>query len=246
MDIRSFEKTFDYIARRESPHKVFDDFLTMCICCFSMDYSAGKSRFEDEYMKIVKQYDPELIREHFPKLMSELIIYMEENFKSPSGNDLLGEFYQQRLSDKRHGVFFTPSHLCQAMALMNGIDKAVEQKTILDPACGSGRTLVAAGSVAQTRHVYYGIDILSTCVKMSVINVFLNGLQGEIICANGLDPNDFQFGYTIKNSLPPNLGIWKIEEAKNSVIYNTNQAMKKECKDNQEMGENGDSQLVLF
>ena len=140
----------------------------------------------------------------------------------------------------------TPFPIGKFMALTNGLDEEKEKKNVLDPCCGSGRLLIAAGKTSAVRHNLYGIDILPICVKMAVVNVFLNGQQGEVICANGLNPDDFRFGYTIKSSLPPYLGIWKISEAKNSVIWNTNQVMKKEWVDKQKNQPPDDGQLVLF
>ena len=88
---------------------------------------------------------------------------------------------------------------------------------ILDPTCGSGRMLLAAHRAQGAGHEYYGIDIDRTCVKMTAINLFFNGIwNGEVMCANALMPDDFIISYHI--SFSP-LGIFKIEEKEQSRLW---------------------------
>ncbi len=224
MQLKNFEKHFDYIARYEDAHRVFDDFLTMCICCFSINPLTGKSEYEDEYLKVVGRYDKSLVREHFPKLMSELIIQMEQFHDDPNGNDLLGEFYQRRLSKGQNGQYFTPEAVTNLMAQILGIrEETRKQLNILDPACGSGRMLTSAAKKKGKNHNFYGIDTSPYCVKMSAINLFLNGLNGEVMCANALDLKDFKFSYRIR-MFP--LGIRKILEKQHSQLWHMQQLSK--------------------
>src|SRR5436309_2572360 len=90
--IRSFKNIFDKAAYGSSYHRVFDDFLTMCICAFSRNILTGLSHYEDEYMSIIEPYKANNTLKHFPELLGELIIFMENNKDSSNGNDLLGEF----------------------------------------------------------------------------------------------------------------------------------------------------------
>jgi len=69
---------------------------------------------------------------------------------------------------------------------------------ILDPARNSGRMLLAAHRIHGSEHEYYGIDIDRTCVKMTALNLFLNGIwNSEVLCANALLPEDFVIAYNI-------------------------------------------------
>ena len=166
MEIRSFENAFNEIARYQSPYEVFDDFLTICICCFSQEYGTGKSRYESGYMETIAKYDKEVVRKFFPKLMASMIKTMEDHKNDSQGNDVIGHFYETNIASKqKNGVFFTPFTLGKMIASIHGLEMETEAKNILDPACGSGRLLVAAGKESIVRHNLYGIDILPICVK---------------------------------------------------------------------------------
>ncbi len=194
--ISSFKAIFEKAVYGSHYTRVFEDFLTICICAFSQNIITGKSFYEDEYMSIIEPYKANNTLKYFPELLNEMVMYMEENKDSPEGNDLLGEFFQQEITHGRNGQYFTPFHICSFMGqIVSG--EETKSLNILDPACGSGRMLMAKAKNAPIRHNYYGVDIDSLCVKMSAINLFLNGLKGEVICANSLMPNDFKFGYRI-------------------------------------------------
>ncbi|MCG3167145.1 MAG: hypothetical protein POELPBGB_02929 [Bacteroidia bacterium] len=203
-----FKTIFEKAAYRNSYEKVFDDFLTICICAFTRNYATGLSYYEDEYMQIIQPYKEEKTLDYFPQMLAELIRYMEAQKDSSSGNDLLGMFFEEELGRGRNGQFFTPFHVCQMMAKMI---KGEETRSVnvLDPSCGSGRMLVAFAKGSHFMHHYYGIDIDPVCVKMTALNLFLNGLRGEVICADALAPSDFRMGYKV--SFFP-LGIFKIEK----------------------------------
>ena len=239
--ISSFKTIFEKAAYGSHYTKVFEDFLTVCICAFSQNISTGKSFYENEYMRIIEPYKANKTLKHLPELLAELILYMEEYKDSSQGNDLLGEFFQQEITHGRNGQFFTPFHICSFMGqIVSG--EETKNLRILDPACGSGRMLMAMAKNAIIPHFYYGVDIDPLCVKMSAVNLFLNGLRGEVICANALMPNDFKFGYKV-SFLP--FGIFKITEKEDSVLWNMNQtAFSKSHQEKPETEIN--SQLRLF
>ena len=215
-NINEFKKLFDQIAYGHNASIVFDDFMKICICAFSRNILTGLSNYEDEYLEIIKPYIKSGKIEKIPHLLAIMIDYMETEKDNSSGNDLLGSFYEQELSKGRNGQFFTPFHICKFMAQ---ITEGEEQKSlnVLDPACGSGRMLLAHSKNSNSRHNYYGIDIDPMCVRMATINLFLNGLKGEVLCGNSLFPDDFSFSYRV--SFFP-LGIFKIENKVQSILWN--------------------------
>ncbi len=217
--ISSFKTVFEKAAYGGSYHTVFDDFLTICICCFSINPETGKSFYEEEYLSIIEPYKKRGTLKYFPDLLAELIIFMEENVNNSQGNDLLGDFFQQEITHGRNGQFFTPFHVCTMMAQIN-LGEETRSMNVLDPCCGSGRMLMACGKHATFRHTYYATDIDPLCIKMTAINLFLNGLKGEVVCADALMPDDFRFGYNI--SFCP-LGIRKIETKEDFMIWKINQ-----------------------
>ncbi len=198
---------------------VFDDLLTLALCAFSQNPNTGKSYREDEYMATIGRYPKEDVQTLFPKLLACLITEMDERAGSDSGNDVLGEYYETHLYNKRSSQYFTPWPICKFMAKSIGID-AVEKDTrkrILDPTCGSGRMLLAGAETYGKRHEFYGIDIDAVCVKMAAINLFLNGMfHSEVMCANALSPDDFRFSYKI--SLLP-FGVFRIDNKEQSPLW---------------------------
>src|SRR5688572_23960203 len=67
--------------------------------------------------------------------------------------------------------------------------------TVYDPACGSGRTLLAAGKV-NPRRTFVGQDRDPRCVHMAAINLALYGLHGRVIQGNTL-AGERQLAYLI-------------------------------------------------
>jgi type I restriction-modification system DNA methylase subunit len=217
--LQSFKAVFDKAAYGSSYEQVFDDFLTICIACVTRNPETSLSYYEDEYMRVIEPYKALGTLKYFPELFAELILYLEENKDNSQGNDLLGTFFEQELSRGRNGQFFTPFHVCDMMAQ---ITKGEETKpvNVIDPCCGSGRMLLAFAKGSRFMHGYYGIDIDSRCAKMTAINLFLNGLRGEVMCGDTLARDDFRFGYKI--SIFP-LGIFKIETKEASNIWQSKQ-----------------------
>jgi type I restriction-modification system DNA methylase subunit len=209
------------LGSRFSLSKVFEDFLTMAICACSYNPVTKLSNYEEEYLEIVKTYKDSELRHEFSKAFACLCIEMEDQFHAELGNDVLGSFFEQHLSNGRNGQFFTPFPVCTMMASCVNTDGTTvtgEPLRIIDPCCGSGRMLIASHRVKNVgKNEYYGIDIDHTCVKMAALNLFLNGMFGsEVMCANALMPNDFVISYRI--SLLP-FGVFKITDKEKSSLW---------------------------
>lgn len=219
----TFAESLHTISRRFSLFTVFDDFLTMSIAACTQNLQTKKSWYEEEYLETIAKYKESELRHEFPKAFSYLIAEMEERVGSSLGNDVLGDFFEQHISNGRNGQYFTPEPVCQFMASITNSDSVNDTETkrplrILDPSCGSGRMLLAAHRANGQGHEYYGIDIDRTCVKMTALNLFLNGMwNSEVMCANALSPDDFVISYRI--SFIP-LGIFKIETREQSKLWN--------------------------
>jgi type I restriction-modification system DNA methylase subunit len=185
-DIKKFTATFNRIAHGKSEEAVFTDFLDIVLCALS----AG--RYEEEYLTIVKHYKREEV-DMFCELLAEMIIIMDN--EGAGLQDCLGEFFQLHITHGRNGQFFTPQHVCDMMAQVS-MGKDSSGKTILDPACGSGRTLLSAAKVSRQNH-FYGADVDYRCVKMTTINMCLNALPGEVAWMNSLSGEHFG-GYKVE------------------------------------------------
>ncbi|MBS1595790.1 MAG: N-6 DNA methylase [Bacteroidetes bacterium] len=202
----------------------FDDFLTLTLCAFGQIPGAGKSYDEDLYLQTIGKYKKDKAQHLFPKLLACLTNEMTERIGSDTGWDVLGEFYEANCTLKGLSQFFTPWPICQFMA-RSSVETARESRKnedkplrILDPACGSGRTLMAASRVAGPTHEYYAIDIDHTCAKMTTLNLFLSGIfKSETMCANALLPEDFRVSY--RASFVP-FGVFRIQEKEKSSLWN--------------------------
>ena len=221
------QETFNSIIRlyeyRHDLRTVFDDFLTMSICAMGQNPSKMKSYDEDLYLETIAKYkkDENLVKQ-FPRLYACLINEMTDRWDSGEGYDVLGDFYEQNISRKGSGQFFTPWPICMFMAQCTADETAKNNKgdaplRILDPACGSGRMLMASQKCNGQHHEYYGIDIDHTCIKMTALNLILSGLfHGEALCADALIPEDFRVSY--RTSFLP-FGVFRIQDKENSPLW---------------------------
>lgn len=183
--LQKFETIMDGLARRHGVHSVFSDFLTLLICAFS------HGRMEEEYFRTIRKYEkPEAYR------ISEALAALVIEMTGPDGNgmvDVLGEYFEQHLSFGKNGQFFTPQSICDMMARMMNPVQPTER--IADPACGSGRMLMAMAKVNRFAK-FYGADNDVNCAKMAVINLCLNGMYGEVAWMNSIT-NDFYAAWEI-------------------------------------------------
>lgn len=226
--MKSKKETFAGLMERFKYHfdlrTVFDDFLTMTICAFGHNPQTKKSYDEDLYMQTIDRYKNSDLRHLFPKMLATLTTEMEQRIGDHMGNDVLGDYYERNLSNKGLSQFFTPWPICEFMAAsLTGDDhEHGDPLRVLDPACGSGRTLMCSAKRLGWRHNFYGIDVDHTCVKMAVLNLFLNGVfHAEVMCANALVSGDFRVSY-VTSFLP--FGIFRITDKERSKFWHMYQS----------------------
>ncbi len=216
----TFANLMESFTYRYDTRSVFEDFLTMSMCAVTQIPGEGKSHYEDLYMETIAKYAKDELKHVFPKLFAQLVVEMEERISSSMGNDVLGDYYEQHFCKRGSGQFFTPFPVCELMSMCLSGDETKESDQplrVLDPTCGSGRMLIAAGKNLGPGNEYYGIDIDHTCVKMTALNLFLNGrFHSEVMCADALRPDDFRISYVI--SLLP-FGIFRIEDKEKSKLW---------------------------
>jgi type I restriction-modification system DNA methylase subunit len=146
----------------------------------SMTQENMQGKYNDRYMDIVHKYmDNGAVRkigertmDYFQKAFFELIKETEESKK-----DVLGEIFQAQITYGENGQFFTPEHVTECMAqIVIGEEK---KETLMDPCCGSGRFILSAAKINPEGY-FIGQDIDERCCKMTVINMFLRGINGEV------------------------------------------------------------------
>lgn len=174
-EIKDIAKIFETLIHRGHDSKrLFHDWIDLIIFAFQMD--------DEKYLEIVGRYNNSQAFGNrdidlFADMFGMLVAKMEEN----QYYDYLGEIYECCVSFGEHGQFFTPMCVCEMMAQISG----KVQGSVNDPCAGAGRMALAhAKHFPSTTYVNQDIDIV--CVKMSVINMFLNGIESVNIWGNSL------------------------------------------------------------
>ena len=185
VDMSPFSKILERLSPANRRTRIFEDWMTMAICGFHTINVNSKGTQKDPaneelYMKTIKDYSKDEL-EGFVQMLAHYQNYcLHNNYR-----DGLGDIYMEYFYIKGSGQFFTPTEVCSMMAQMNVIGTPPIGQRVLDPACGSGRTLLAFAELAP-QNLFFGMDINQTCVKMCVINCFLSGLTAEIAWGNSL------------------------------------------------------------
>lgn len=194
---------------KDHPSSVLSDMLDVFICAFS------RGQKEERYFELFDKYGKKTI-EHFSELLACVVMELE------AGNDILGEVYMEmasRTKSKALGQFFTPMPVCDFMAQALNCDELGFGKSICDPACGSGRTLLAAtrkwSDFKKLSNTVYACDLDHICLKMCVVNCFLNGLMGTYIHGNSLSLESYNVYviYPDENTCCPSLRFLEPAEA---------------------------------
>ncbi len=180
-------KTLDEAARRSgvSRGQAFEDLLHMAVC------SLSGGRMEEEYLKVVKKHSEGKRGrrgcDSIAELFGRAVAAMEET--RGEMKDILGDLFQGAITYGEAGQFFSPPPICRLMANMTIADMPDEdrqqKKTVCDPACGSGRMLLAVAET-QPHWLFVGQDVDLRCVRLTAINLALRNLYGYVVWGNSL------------------------------------------------------------
>lgn len=175
MDIKVKEliKLYTELSNKKDYQTVFSDFLDVCL------YFLSAGMLQEDYKRIGDKYSSEDVSS-FTKMFLLL------GDVSTEFEDILGEIYMEYVSRGQHGQYFTPVHVADMLALCSGADSLRPEQSICDPCCGSGRMLLSSAKFCarnnNNRRPYCcGSDLDLTCVKMTVVNMMLNSIPGEIV-----------------------------------------------------------------
>ncbi len=176
-----------------SSSDVFSAFCRLAACAL-----AAQTR-EAEYLEEAKRWKPDDLTD-FSAAVGQLVVEME---KQPF-TDLIGPHYLELSSSsgrQARGEFYTPPEVCQLMAeiTIGEIDDSDERVTLLEPACGAGGMILAAGRVfSRTNSVHRmrvtAIDINPVACDMAYINTTLWGIPCRVLHGNALT-NEFWHGW---------------------------------------------------
>jgi len=186
-DFKQLLTAFERFAHGQSLHTAFSDLLDWTLLPFKQHSTV------EERSAALETYRTHTKVTQLIALIT-LIGELSDEFCDP-----LGELFMLAISSGHNGQFFTPTPICEMISTMTIGETLEDNKTICDPACGSGRMLLAAAQI--NRHaLLYGADLDVTCCKMALLNMLLNSLQGEIAHMNTLS-NEFYRGYKVSTTL---------------------------------------------
>lgn len=188
-EFKDFCKKFETLAYGQDDSRVFDDMLAYIIDLFSFD-----NPWEHH-----GQYNDPDIRKRFFELFQEIVLLMNKKIRDDGDwYDPFGNIYEAQIASHARranaGQFFTPEHIVDLMVSINGEGRELTGKGLnfSDPACGSGRFLIAAHAKFPGNYCC-GEDIDRTCALMTVCNFILHGVNGEVIWHDSLMPTKERF-----------------------------------------------------
>lgn len=180
----------EILGRKHGLAKAFHDWLQIMVCSLSM------GRKEELYFKTIKPYDRDEL-DLFAKAFAALILEMEKK----DLYDFFGDYFQENISMGQNGQFFTPNCVSDLMAAITYIDAPlpIDGNKMLDPACGSGRLILASAKYNRNQH-FVGQDLSYTCCLMTLINMCLYSLNGEVIHTNTITNSVFAHWVVVVDS----------------------------------------------
>ncbi|MBR2558028.1 MAG: N-6 DNA methylase [Methanobrevibacter sp.] len=204
--MNEFEKIFEKLARADDPNVIFTNWLDYVI---DINLFTVKNR-ELEFKGREHEYF-----DMFNSWVHIQNTYLENN-PDNEWYDYLGLFYEDIIQSKfragSRGQFFTPANVCDVMAeltLGNHSKEFYDGKLVNDCAGGSGRLLLASKRFAPNA-VFVLNDLDSVACKMAVLNFFIHGIRGAVVCKNTLTGESFDY-YRINNYLGYGLPVPHIE-----------------------------------
>ena len=196
-ELKPFTQLFTKLTNRHPEYELWNDFLEIIICCYA------RQQMEDRYLQIIKKYRKEEVN-ILAQMFAEMLKLYSNRLQPPAFYDGLGAFYECVINTpakaSRTGQFFTPETVCAMMAsCMLSKDSADKQLKINDPACGSGRMLLAAHAVAPGNY-YFAEDLDPMCCHLTAVNFLFHNMEGQVVCHDSImpTPQTYKFGYEIR------------------------------------------------
>lgn len=195
-----FEKCLSSLTGKYHAWEIWADWVYITAAALSQPLDFQEAR-ENRYKEIVSKYDESEV-----KTLYQLSVITVKALEDNMEQDFLGNLYMNLgLGDHWKGQFFTPYHLCEAMAMIacENVVEEVRQKgyiTMNDCACGGGATMIAGFHQvrkvleksqlnAQDHVLIVAQDISEMTALMCYIQLSLLGIAAVVKIGNTLtDP----------------------------------------------------------
>lgn len=199
--MNGFERKFEEMAHTEDASILFTGFLDWVIDANLIAVNDRKLDFhgrEQDYFELYQEW-----------------IKIVDNELKTTGKwyyDYLGVFYEDIIQSKfkagTRGQFFTPQDVGRVMAELCFSESSHDGFTY-DCACGSGRLLLDAHE-QNPNNILIGWDMDRQACKMAVLNLYISGARGSILCKNSLSGEFFE-AWRVNNYLGYGLNVPHIE-----------------------------------
>lgn len=188
LDKNYIKKSLKELGSKYDIRNVFEDFVKCCAYSLSL-VTKPDVQTKDLYDKLIAKYNEDEVTK-----FSKMYLALTAESLVNKQQDILGELYEDLgLSSKCLGQFFTPKAVCDMMASLvfdkDAADKEIKEHgyvTVSDPACGSGRTLLAYLNAARENGIssdkifFHGGDISELCTCMTYVNLSLMGANAMV------------------------------------------------------------------
>lgn len=203
--LREWWKKYESVFLRYGYYQVFDGFMTMMINFFAdgkfKEERDQKLKGMEKHFHVLNQMHTDFIHAFFRTV---------ERGTDQSWFDFFGVLYESFIASggnkKYFAQFFTPEPVCDLIAKMtygdaNHPGSGKGPKSINDPCSGSGRILIAGH---MQWPMAYGVasDLDIMCCKMTVLNMYLHGMRGEVVHKDALNLGDYKRGWRIRSVTP--------------------------------------------
>lgn len=212
-----FAKVLQSMSNRFQTWELWSDFVTVFALALSQQLDPRDNRAK-MYNETISKYSQDELQK-FVQLSCLVTKAFEENREQ----DYLGQLYMElELGNHWTGQFFTPYHVCKAMASMTASDcvAEIEEKgyiTMNDCACGGGATLIAGTNAVydalkkaesplcyQDHVLVVAQDLSQTTALMCYIQLSLLGIAAVIKVGDTL-LNPFNYDPLFA---PPDDDLW--------------------------------------
>ena len=183
---------------------VYADFLQLAVCAFLSDHTPEHPR-EKQYRQILEKYREKDQKDAFPVMLAAITRYMQE-----TGQECLSILWEEIGANLNMEQFFTPAAVCGFMAETEIRQIQWEKYSpehplyICDPACGGGRTLIAALQQIPAEHAdkicCIGIDIDEAICNIVLLNMLFFNTNAWIIHGNALEQSAWHI-YAVKRGI---------------------------------------------
>ena len=190
-----------------------DAFEEIIKLLFTKNYCVGdvlltpdnmKDIFQTKVYNEYKLFNSDTIKLSNYTILELLELFKDVDFTSSDVKGRLFESYLGRVFTSGLGQFFTPRTVVNFISdYIDKINNNNNDIKVLDPACGSGGLLLTIGKKLKNNLDYYGYDINERLVRVSSMNLLLNGIDNYTIKEQSfLDADEAEF-YDLILTNPP-------------------------------------------